>query len=530
MDQIVLRELRRDLGTAFLAYLLAVDEADVVARMDGTGVLDTSQEDVIAELSAAIRQAAEMGLLVGADETSTPLLSGLLGYDAAQQTTHANVIRQRCGGDVPVVPELDDEVANLLSLIARDVYAATLLPWRMPTLPPLIQGGHVLAAVLTHPLGTPFEAAVMRDAALSKLFQSRPNDPGGPSGFVMSNLGSGASIQLGVLASGLIQAAHASVALDDNASAQSLVFAAARNVVLARKLALGREATVRARVGVAGVRIPPDAPIQTPWGVLRAPHEAELAAMRVTPEIRTDAVFEIPVKMRIVVREPSTDPARPDPWDDRVRKVHERLHDGLTKLFVTLFVSLDRERPVAATRSWTIFDQVIPWGGGMSWQAASPFNTPDRVLTEEEVERVRAWADRVSQHYHRAIDIAVERGLAAVARRANPTDALIDAVIALENLFGSPNAAGEVTFRLSISCAMLLEPDNVEARRACRKHVAQIYDERSAIVHGRQAGPTVTASRDAAISILRRSLQALFERRPELIKDRERALELILRG
>lgn len=79
------------------------------------------------------------------------------------------------------------------------------------------------------------------------------------------------------------------------------------------------------------------------------------------------------------------------------------------------------------------------------------------------------------------IELALSRILRAIAERREPSDVLIDSVIAWENLFGT--AEGEPTFRISTCLAVLLE-DSFEARTELRKNLAGIYGLRSKVVHG----------------------------------------------
>lgn len=67
-------------------------------------------------------------------------------------------------------------------------------------------------------------------------------------------------------------------------------------------------------------------------------------------------------------------------------------------------------------------------------------------------------------------------------KRTTPEDQLIDLVIALESLF-SPSDKGELRFRISLNAALLLGKDP-EDRSAIMDFVMDMYDHRSALVHG----------------------------------------------
>jgi Apea-like HEPN len=137
------------------------------------------------------------------------------------------------------------------------------------------------------------------------------------------------------------------------------------------------------------------------------------------------------------------------------------------------------------------------------------------------------WANRIDRHYSDRIDIAVKRTLSSLTTRWDAMDRLIDAMVALENLFGT--GSGELAFRISAGCAHLVERAPVR-RVEIQKEVARLYTVRSRIVHGAHApapsdvDPDARAASDFAV----RSLRALFLRRPELIDATDRARRLIL--
>lgn len=79
------------------------------------------------------------------------------------------------------------------------------------------------------------------------------------------------------------------------------------------------------------------------------------------------------------------------------------------------------------------------------------------------------------------IELALSRVLRAIAERREPSDVLIDSVIAWESLFGTKE--GEPTFRVTTCLAVLLE-DSYKARASLRKQLSDIYALRSKIVHG----------------------------------------------
>jgi hypothetical protein len=162
---------------------------------------------------------------------------------------------------------------------------------------------------------------------------------------------------------------------------------------------------------------------------------------------------------------------------------------------------------------------------GASW-ADPPALDP---LTKEQVDELAVWADRVSRFYHPSIAVAMRRTLSAVAeRRSSAEDTLIDAVIAWENLFGT-GGTSEMTFRVTTSLALLLEPDPT-SRPALRKELSKVYDLRSKVAHGGEVRPKdhLGERKDRAIDVAIEALRALFEIHPLLLSEPERGMRLIL--
>jgi hypothetical protein len=135
----------------------------------------------------------------------------------------------------------------------------------------------------------------------------------------------------------------------------------------------------------------------------------------------------------------------------------------LETLRLALLLSWDDgdPRPVVVG-TWRTFLDPLQNGGGMSW--SDPRRLPGLVSTElskAQADHWKEWIARVDSRRFPGIDIAIRRTLLAAAERADPTDALVDAVIAWENLVGS--SEGEQTLRISAALAWLLG-DSSEAR------------------------------------------------------------------
>ena len=128
--------------------------------------------------------------------------------------------------------------------------------------------------------------------------------------------------------------------------------------------------------------------------------------------------------------------------------------------------------------------------------------------------------------------IATNRFNSAYERK-DPEDRLIDYVIALTSLFSRKDESGLGRYRLSMRVALLLE-HNSEKRKNVRKEIVEIYDKRSAIVHGSDVKKFQNFENlgdlvDKAEDYVRRSLQVLL-RLDSRVGGRRKVIENIENG
>jgi Apea-like HEPN len=139
---------------------------------------------------------------------------------------------------------------------------------------------------------------------------------------------------------------------------------------------------------------------------------------------------------------------------------------------------------------------------------------------------LRSSIRKIDSHFHKGLALAVRRTLGSIAMRRDPADGLVDAVIALENMFGTGQS--EVGFRLSAALAWLLASD-AESRIAHQRSVGKLYTLRSKIVHGSDVDPTTLYSeRDAASQLAVDALRKLFTDWPTLIAAGDQRGKLLI--
>jgi len=126
-------------------------------------------------------------------------------------------------------------------------------------------------------------------------------------------------------------------------------------------------------------------------------------------------------------------------------------------------------------------------------------------------------------HFFKGINFkALDKNFRIAANRFNSAcerkdseDRLIDYVIALTSLFSRKRERGLERYRLSMRVALLLERDS-EKRKKVRQEILEIYDKRSAVVHGReikkfQNFTNLTDLVDKAEEYVRRSIKVLLQ-------------------
>ncbi len=197
----------------------------------------------------------------------------------------------------------------------------------------------------------------------------------------------------------------------------------------------------------------------------------------------------------------------------------------LLSLAVILGTPNLRVAPVA-TFQYTLLPYELPGGAYSSLVLLAPKG--DGVVDSNECREIERWGRILKANYGTQLDVAARRVIAALSQRIDPADRLIDAVIALESLFGADQDA---TLRVAGSLAWLLAPDDPAGRETLRAELTRIYALRSRVVHGRDEDPLdVSAAADRAVEVAAAALAVLLERRHDLvpIDSTERSKRLLL--
>ena len=519
-------------GVPFLSYVLNLPSDGVVDFVHQHKQADSLRSAALNALGGLMAQRN-----ITAERTQQDVFWRLgldvLALRSKTEEAWPNRVRLALGGDCTIRRSRGDH-RILLQQLARDVYPMFLIPARAddPFTPSL--GG----ALHQHPDRADLEAAILADSELTKLFPQE-EEHSGRIGMVFQSTGSGGTLQLWtfpelLLRSGWQKACHAY----KSPSLQDFVDGVLWALDTTRRAVQGKPVTVPVRIGLAGVTLAGTTELELPWGRIRPlddrdkrvipPHlEGELSTTLPTGEsivinYQGDLVVEMDLPYSIVVREwDSADDSMSTPEWPVGTQAYQLIRERLESLQLGLLLGVDRTpRPVVKT-AWTSILQPLSHGG-TGWNELKHSSLSPARLSAAELTEWNRWTELVSTQRTPSVAVAITRSLRAATERNDPSDALLDAVIAWENLVGADG--GETTLRIATSLACLLGSDPTE-RAQIDEEVRRLYGLRSKIVHG---NPKATMEKAAgeyqhALDITLKALRKLFEQRPELLSEKTSA-------
>jgi hypothetical protein len=191
-----------------------------------------------------------------------------------------------------------------------------------------------------------------------------------------------------------------------------------------------------------------------------------------------------------------------------------RAESLLVSLAGLLATASQEQRGMPLQRGTRIFDPFQPYVG---WFLSTP-GAPWLAFPPDQLTDLEEWLMRLAEHYHPSIRVAVNRCISSFSERPDSDDALIDLVIALENLFLTRGP--KLRQRMATALGNLLA-DSPESREAIEATARAVYDARSDLVHGEElADTTLSHPRADAERLVLDALKVLFKERPELVPDR----------
>jgi hypothetical protein len=506
------------LGESFLAYICAASEEAIAERVAGRKELAPRQEAVLSDIIGLSHQLMNSRNLMQVGNVQVPeapadVLSRLCIRFQGQENAFSTGLRGRAGGSVVDFSSEDDLLRPVLEM-AQDYYPALLLPRehspfdRSPF--PIPLGLATLAA----PGNAAVAAAIAEDEALRELFPKGDIELDSYSRQFMARSGRGSSAHASFLATTFLINAEPQAWRAGKLSRQSYLRAVRDEVEGARRLAVGQETTVRVSVGLAPADLPDDWRLTTPWGILRAPNSWE---RRWAPE-QAGAVLDVEFPMAVLFGDPEG-----SDFEEFMRPNVE-LEANVDQLRLALVLATPGNHPFALSQVWQLIPDPLQLPG-FRFGFAQPKPGAGDTADQSELKR---WCRLVLDRHRPDLDLAARRLLSSLATRTQPEDGLLDAMVALESLFGTGQS--EIGFRLSVAVAWLLDNDR-KSRAKRQKQVAALYSKRSRIVHGaRLKRQEVEEAQVEATQLVIDAMRALYSERPELIADDQRGKTLALAG
>lgn len=495
IDLSVLTWTEEAVGDGLLAYMMGCDRYMLRSLISGDSALSDGQTSVARELMAFRNQ------MLGAignlpDANVKEIVCHLLTQIVDASPLAANQLRQLALG-IEEIPMVGDELDQAIFRLALEALPAFLLPPSsdLPPMPGFGQINHRATSVaLLHPQAEIFSAAVLRDPKLKKLFAMHNEHTGYTTGMIYRNTGRGGSIQLSMIPETVLRTAWRRLQHDD-IKPETFAHAAVEELRTTRGVLERKSGTAIARQAFTGVLLPPGARLQFGDALVRSitdddrqfVPESLKGQLAGTDQSGNSTVinydgdvlleYEFPYKIRIA--QVPLDSAGSWPPD---MTLPAGLQQTSVRLRFSLMLAVEREARAQLIPTWLDFDEPLEYGYSMSLNDPRQGTAIMPVqLTDAEARSWQEWYDQLNTSSVAKIKLALTRILRAVAERREPSDVLIDSVIAWENLFGTKE--GEPTFRITTCLAKLLG-DSATDRLAKKSKFGKIYKLRSDVVHG----------------------------------------------
>ncbi|MDX2544456.1 HEPN domain-containing protein [Streptomyces sp. WI04-05B] len=494
--------LRRVFGHNFVDWILATD---------GRPARSQQQRKV----AALVYQESQRATPEGAKTPAFLRLSRWTGMNPQTGRTFLTDLRRMAGGIEPVLPNPpEDEVLAALQAWAAENFGGLLLG----------ESGFSLG------WGGQAREQMTKAIAADSAFPFNTDSASSDALFHITTVGNAEGLQLAMLGPGIVAAAfRAAATRNPSPSVEDLLGELSGAIGTARAVYAGSTVPTLALAGLAGVLLPEEKQeIMAPWGRIRVAYETDNVWLDKQQDLTTmlledgsqlvsrgtgDLTIEmtLPWSAQFIEDNTAGDAQRSGPTTS-ANILHRRILD--VRLGFALAMN-DPQVP-ALLPTWEKIESPIADAGGFSMTELGRLRqrTPTR-LSVEQAEAWELWIAALDGLALENLGHAPQRLLRAITERQDPVDALVDAVIVWEAIFGTHS---EITFRVCGSLARLL-CSTVDERLAFVKEAKGIYGMRSKIVHGASGirPEKIHASRDEAVHVAIRTLRALVQDRPDLL-------------
>lgn len=387
-------------------------------------------------------------------------------------------------------------------------------------------------------LSTPAAKAFLNDSSLAKLFPAAKREPDEQSRLRAASLlfwlpTGGGTIYLPILLGNFVEQTLARMRFFGHLSEEYIHEYVVESIDQLQKFADGEEVEALVLTGLVGIEVEDNVNNYGAWGIRPVQGLAVSEAPSGGHPVPKSVVWmKVPHRLVSVNRADINDDEVKDVFGSISEQAREFQADLRRNILAIQFgltawaVEQDKHTSVSvqATGSWSMLPVASaqpPWVDGSFRQ---------RTLTSlnlTDLHAVASVVDGLGKVTHR-LDIALERIVRIASEDRRPADALIDAVIAWENMLGSKS---ETTFKVCAALSWLLEPTDLELRRNLYSNAKKIYNARSRIVHGEIEDNTVEAaqlSRDALTLAIRAFRRIHSDAKLKAMRSSPRAETILL--
>ncbi|WP_203964064.1 HEPN domain-containing protein [Actinocatenispora thailandica] len=438
--------------------------------------------------------------------------------------TFLTYVRSACGVEIPQYAASDDFERVLLQ-VGFDIFPALLLELEAGDNTSPYQASLVLNSI-SIPMHERMVQAAIEVDEFRRLFPDYQPESivkleplWRVSAFVQWLRGDGGSVTLGMLPASVVAHAVTMTGILNEITIEECFLNIRKAIKLAKGLASGASCKIPQVVGLSGVRLEDDVPkIELSGATLTNANSFSAGYLRGWGSARDPAaVLVVDVDEEIIKLSKDVESAiNNSPISMLPGSASRRARDDVIEQdrkevdlarYALLLASPFGEIYASQVEVATVLNPVrasgsaqVPVGirhGGSSVEIGAAWVSDIQMLSS-----------RIRESHPSSLNIGIKRLLSAAADRIDPMDSFIDAVMCWENLFGG---AQETTFKVCASLAMMLEPDDVERRRALFKKAQDLYNARSKLVHGVSEPSFETAQeyrRDALLIAMRALRQA----------------------
>ena len=496
-------------GVPFLSYVLNLDSSKIIELQTEGGEVHDITFEMINSLN---------GVMETAKKNQSDTNIGHVEQLAIQNLRHSNgqfffsVMREASVGERLKFPAQDDSVLDTLGILCAIAYPYILLPTSYYSGQMVI-----LPSMCWMDEEKDFSEAVKNDPTLVKLFHT--TDENNTWGSVDNSLGTGGAVQLNFLSTYILTSAAILITLR-TASPEAYFKAACDYVQAIRAAVNGEKATVPAFAFYAGTGLPEGKNIPLDTGELKPiSKEAQRfippnSGISDTPMGKTGMMFETTVEFKICVlpKDSEFTPNKPSNLLDISNtgvfdKQIQRVELGISLAASDTAPSKARHAADIIINPLTISSMQTKFHPGKYSNST--------MADDDKMAQIKEWVNKVENADTQKISLAIRRFLTATNQRRDVEDSLIDAVVGLENLFGSDS---NIAFAVANSVARLLTCNTAE-RESIFSEVKLIYNARSKVVHGTKTleYEELKKHSDYAIDCLANCIKTLLQHRPSLI-------------